>query len=200
MNDGLRLPLSLKPDTLNGVMTDPQPQPHRRKHRPWLFVAAAFLVLLSVGLSFLLPYYQQWKVVQKIEADGGQVMSTSVGPDWLHDWLPEEWSNALSQITWVGARENRLFGDEHLLRVCIFDEILALNLDRTQVSDAGLQHLRGLSDLEYLWLEGTRVTDAGLKHLEGSSKLKGIWLEGTQVTPKGVKQLQEALPKCKIHD
>ena len=45
-------------------------------------------------------------------------------------------------------------------------------LDGTQVTDAGLEHLKGLSRLQELYLDGTQVTDAGLEHLKGLSQLK----------------------------
>jgi len=71
-------------------------------------------------------------------------------------------------------------------------------LNYTQVSDAGLVHLKELPVLGYLGLAGTRVTDAGLEHLSGLTGLKILWLGDTQVTDEGVKKLQQALPNCDI--
>ena len=42
-----------------------------------------------------------------------------------------------------------------------------LNLDSTEVTDAGLVHVEGLSRLESLDLANTKVTGTGLVHLEG---------------------------------
>jgi squalene cyclase len=47
------------------------------------------------------------------------------------------------------------------------------------VTDAGLTHLAGLTDLEQLGLEGTRVTGAGLVTLKGLPKLKRVRHGGT---------------------
>ena len=69
-----------------------------------------------------------------------------------------------------------------------------LSLDRTKVTDAGLEHLKGLSNLEWLYLRGTKVTNAGLEHLKGLSNLMGLGLVGTKVTDAGVQRLKEALP------
>ena len=41
-----------------------------------------------------------------------------------------------------------------------------LELGDTQITDAGLEHLKGLTSLQILGLAGTQVTDAGVKDLE----------------------------------
>ena len=53
-------------------------------------------------------------------------------------------------------------------------EVVALNLNLTQITDAGLVHLKGLTGLQTLGLRGTQVTD------------------------QGVADLQKALPNCEI--
>ena len=58
---------------------------------------------------------------------------------------------------------------------------------------------RGCTDLERLGLINTTVTDAGLEHVKGLPKLKYLTLWGTKVTDSGVKKLQQALPNCKIY-
>jgi hypothetical protein len=56
------------------------------------------------------------------------------------------------------------------------------------VSDADLVQLRGLKSLGGLYLDSTQITDAGLAHLKGLS-LKHITLQSTKVTDVGVKSL-----------
>ena len=47
-------------------------------------------------------------------------------------------------------------------------------------------------------VEGTQVTDTGLEHLKGFTQLHLLSLEGTQVTDAGVQRLKQALPNCDI--
>ncbi len=47
-------------------------------------------------------------------------------------------------------------------------------------------------------LSRTEITDAGLVHLKGLTKLEFLGLSYTQVTEEGVKKLQQTLPKCVI--
>lgn len=42
------------------------------------------------------------------------------------------------------------------------------------------------------------VTEAGLEHLEGLSQLRSLSVYGSRVTSDGVKKHQEALPNCEI--
>ena len=50
----------------------------------------------------------------------------------------------------------------------------------TKVTDAGLEHLKGLTKLRFLELTNARVTDAGLAHLRGLTQLEDLQLYGTE--------------------
>ncbi len=65
-------------------------------------------------------------------------------------------------------------------------------------TDAGLEHLDGLTRLRKLYLGCPNVTNAGLEHLKGMKELQYLFLDGTEVTNEGVKRLQQSLPKCHI--
>ena len=54
-----------------------------------------------------------------------------------------------------------------------------------QVTDAGLEHLKGLTNLKQLELFGTQLTDTGLVHLKGLAKLVYLDIRNTQVTDEG---------------
>jgi hypothetical protein len=47
-------------------------------------------------------------------------------------------------------------------------------------------------------LDSTQVTDAGLEHLKGLTQLQTLWLGSTHVTDEGVRQLSRVLPNCRI--
>ena len=70
----------------------------------------------------------------------------------------------------------KLLGDDFFAKVVVA---------RIQ-NDAGLEHVRELTDLEELDLGGTQVTDAGLQHLRKLTRLGRLDLEGTQVTDAGL--------------
>src|SRR5439155_954434 len=74
-----------------------------------------------------------------------------------------------------------------------------LELNRSDVTDAGLKNLAGLGKLSMLGLRGARgVTDAGLKELSGLKNLAALHLRGTRLTDAGVAWLRKALPACEI--
>jgi hypothetical protein len=58
--------------------------------------------------------------------------------------------------------------------------------------------LKGLGELQFLYLLTTRVTDAGLVHLKALGKLKALDLGGTRVTEKGLAELRKALPEARV--
>ncbi|MBI83284.1 MAG: hypothetical protein CMJ81_08825 [Planctomycetaceae bacterium] len=51
----------------------------------------------------------------------------------------------------------------------------------------------------YLRLDGTRITDAGLVHLRGLTNLQWLGLRYTKVTPAGIARLKKELPHCQVH-
>jgi hypothetical protein len=61
-----------------------------------------------------------------------------------------------------------------------------------------LARLSGLAQLERLYLGNTQVTDAGLDHLKPLVKLKQLDLYGDNVTDFGVKRLEKAIPGLTI--
>jgi hypothetical protein len=71
--------------------------------------------------------------------------------------------------------------------------------DACLVPIKGLTNLQSLaSSLEMLDLDATDVTDAGLHHLYPLKGLKTLSLAGTSVTPEGIKALQAAIPGLEV--
>jgi beta-lactamase regulating signal transducer with metallopeptidase domain/Leucine-rich repeat (LRR) protein len=70
------------------------------------------------------------------------------------------------------------------------NQLHSLILFQTQVTGTGLVHLKSLPRLEILFLTGTPVTDAGLVHLKDFPQLAMLSLTGTQVTDVGLVHLK----------
>jgi hypothetical protein len=68
--------------------------------------------------------------------------------------------------------------------------LYCLSLPSTQVTDAGLENVKGLTSLEYLDLNDTRVTDAGLKRLRGLAALQALQLNDTEVSDAGLENFR----------
>jgi hypothetical protein len=49
-------------------------------------------------------------------------------------------------------------------------------------------------------LNGTQITDAGIEHLKGVTKLGYLDLSGTQITDAGIQQLKQSMPKLQIRN
>lgn len=71
-------------------------------------------------------------------------------------------------------------------------QIEQLNLAQTKITDAGLKTVAGLADLRTLHLEYTKVTDAGLASLKALGKLEYLNLVGNEgVTDAGAAKLAD---------
>ena len=69
-------------------------------------------------------------------------------------------------------------------------QLQRLDLVGTTVSDAGLEHIEGLAQLQSLYLGDTKVSDAGLQHLKGLTQLKLLGLNETRVSDAGLEHLK----------
>ena len=123
----------------------------------------------------------QKAVVEEIERLGGWVCY-----DYQRD--PSDTTSKPPEPAWL----RRLLGDG------LFVNVTWVILYNSEISDAGLEHLKGLTQLQVLFLSKTKVSDAGLERLKGWANIQWLRLNDTKVSDAGVKKLQQALPKCSI--
>jgi len=62
-------------------------------------------------------------------------------------------------------------------------------LKETKITDAALEHLSGLANLQTLNLTGTQITDAGVRHLAGLTRLRKLLLAATSVSDAALMHL-----------
>jgi hypothetical protein len=74
--------------------------------------------------------------------------------------------------------------------------VVKVDFQKAPVSDADLEHLKGLNKLQELRLSGTKITDHGLGYLKGLTELRKLTLDRTEVTDDGLKLLQ---PLTNLH-
>ncbi len=88
--------------------------------------------------------------------------------------------------------------DAGVAKLKAFPRLARLRLDRTQIGDDALRTVGALEALVYLNLVGTAVTDAGLDALHGLANLRQLYLWQTSVTDEGVARLEAALPELDV--
>jgi hypothetical protein len=70
-------------------------------------------------------------------------------------------------------------------------QLRQLDLSRIEgITDSGLVHLKGLAHLEALNLSDNDFTDVGLRHLRGLKQLRQLRLERTKITDAGIEVLK----------
>lgn len=98
-----------------------------------------------------------------------------------------------AQVKWVDLARTQV-SDAGLAHLKDMKNITRLHLENTGITDAGIAHLAGLENLEYLNLYGTQVSDAGITKLAGLKNLKKIFLWQSKVTEAGASKLAAAIP------
>jgi hypothetical protein len=155
---------------------------------------------MAIGMGALVNRAErQRRAVAAVRHLGGEVAYSNGGlswsPDWLRAWAREDYFQTVTAVSLVNVTQ---VTDADLTHLEGLTGLQRLWLQDTQVSDAGLEHLKGLNAIQELDLSNTRVSNAGLNHLKGMSSLQRLWLINTQVSDEGVAELRAALPSCNI--
>ena len=161
-------------------------------------VIGAVLVMAVYGaLLVWVPYQREQRIAKEIQAYGGEVGFQYCGPTWIPKFMRDR-TTLFSRATYLSLDDTQVTdaGLEHLKGLT---SLRSLFLGDTYVTDAGLEHLKGLTNISLLRLNNTRVTDAGLEHLKGLTNLASLYLAHTQVTDAGLERLK-GLTKLTILD
>ena len=168
-----------------------------------LYVLVAVAALPCVWLAWRMEHKRRERaVVAEIKKQGGVVFydwqttgnDTPSGAAWLRTLLGDDF---FADVTCV--IESSQVTDADLTHLQGLTALQKLHLNGTKVTDEGLSHLEGFRGLQALFLDGTDVTDAGLTQFKKRfTALRYLGLSGTKATDAGVAELQNALPKCKI--
>jgi len=101
---------------------------------------------------------------------------------------------ALAQNTKLIYANFRLVGknvnDDHLAPLADIQNLSELDLANTQITAAGLGHIKGNKNLTKLSLANTSIDDAALKQIEGLTNLMSLNLYNTKVTDAGLASLK----------
>jgi len=101
------------------------------------------------------------------------------------------------QLLWLNVGRTQIT-DEGLRVIAQLTTLSKLNLEYTGISDAGLVNLLPLKKLASLNLVGTKSGDEGTAQLSQMSNLKKIFVYQTQVTPAGVERVLTKSPALSI--
>lgn len=76
--------------------------------------------------------------------------------------------------------------DEHLAQLPVFKQLDYLAVVTPSVTDDGLRHIAGLTNLDTLFLSDSGLTDKAMPALQGLAKLERLYLDRTRVTDQGL--------------
>jgi len=101
----------------------------------------------------------------------------------------------MPKLTRLALEDNNLI-DEALRTI---PRVETLVLRESGITDRGVAHLRGMTDLEgLLLLSETGITSASVDHLKKLQGLRHLNVVQTQIGAEAVDQLRDALPRCRI--
>jgi hypothetical protein len=161
-----------------------------RLPRPsWIFSVSAVIALLAIGLRVGLPMYRELAAKAALMKFDGDVETENGGPDWLRRWIGDRRMEPFDHVTSVNL-QSRAVTDSDLTPLHDLPQLWLLGLDEdADVTDATLENLRSLHNLNTLFLSGTGITDDGLVNLTRLPRLEFLDISGTAVTDTGLRNL-----------
>jgi hypothetical protein len=174
-----------------------------------IVIGAVLVALVSTAVFVWTPYQGELRIAQKIESLDGEVHFGYMGPDWIPQsmqaGLPFLWridgvivssdsEPLFAEIALAGIQAINLRGPDftdagvqHMRRLT---QATCLSFGNTKVTDVGLKQLIGLPRLRFVHLDGSNVTDSGLEHFKGLANLEFLGLSGTHVTDAGLEHFK----------
>jgi hypothetical protein len=118
------------------------------------------------------------------DADGNPVKNAQPsGPEWLRKLRGNDLFNSVVRVFF----HSNQVTDEGLAHLAGLTQLKRLKL--YHVTDAGLAHVAGLPHLQELTLISLKITDEGLTHLEGLTQLHTLEIHFLEVTDAGLAHL-----------
>jgi hypothetical protein len=127
----------------------------------------------------------------------GEPSGEANGPNWLRHIARSSFTDVVQvSLVYALAEDGKRLEcdrvtDDVLVELRRLPHLRELLLHKTQATDGGLANIRGLTDLEllYMW-DASALTDEGLRNLEPLTKLRYLHLSGSQITSAGFRHLK----------
>lgn len=149
-------------------------------------LASLYLLIGPLALVFILPVvvYFVVKVVRKAsqaDADEDGAAAAEKRRGWWLFTLRAARLTGWREVGWPFRKRRVLnlrdkpINDDDLMRMPELDECVVLDLEGTNITDAGLTYLTGFRQLQFIVLRKTGVTPAGVARLQQSIRRAWIW-------------------------
>jgi Leucine Rich repeat len=190
----------------------PQADPPKRKRRWFQFSLRTLMILtllVCVGMAtWVIPMKnraeRQKAAVAVILKEGGEVdydywplRKEPPGPIWLRKLLGDDFFTTVDGVTLKTDAGMKLLDDLPKLRNVRVRPAGSIGAAPEKLTDAGITHLKGLTQLATLQLQHTAMTDAGVASFKGLTELNILELDYTNLTDSGLAQVT-ALSKLGI--
>ena len=133
---------------------------------------------------------RQREAIATVKRLSGQISWTHPeipGEGWLYNLLGDDFFGSVDTVYLC----ETIVTDADLEHLKGLTRLRTLILFRAQITDSALEHLKGLKQLYTLNLRGTNVTDVGLEHFKGSAlRVSELDLSDTKVTDAGLENLK----------
>jgi hypothetical protein len=153
----------------------------------WLLVCA--VVLLGVAIACTVYLHPTVRLIREVNALGGEASSNYAGPELLSALIDKDRLTMFHRVVAIELQRTSV-SDEWLTCLNGRGDVFDLVLYDTRITDAGIANLRDLPNLAFLDLDRSQIGNDALKGLTRFPDLNGLLLGETQVTDAGLTDLR----------
>lgn len=108
----------------------------------------------------------------------------------LESILGDDYFRDVTDVTMYGAEDHDLTFIARFSQLVSLQNLASRDGDAARITDAGLEHLRGLTRLKHLSLQKANITDQGLERIGGLTQLEGLQIQDSpRITESGLGKL-----------
>lgn len=158
----------------------------------WVLITVLCGILGAFWHFVIAPAERQRLAVQTVEGLGGQIHRGSPYDDFwivgqLRRVLPRDYIDSAGGVF----LDNSPAQDQDVARLRGLNQLNSIYIRGTRLTDASAPHLRSLRQLVILDLSGTQITDAGFVELCDLPNMVSLFLDDTEVSDAGLNHLPE---------
>lgn len=125
---------------------------------------------------------KQKLIIDDIRQRKWWIMNKKEIAEYYKEEIPKNYNP--DEVLFLSLSHNKEIDNNWLKKIGELTSLKSLHIDKTNISDKGVQYLESLKNLRHLNLRGVNITDSSLEVISKLASLEALWLNDTKIEGK----------------